>query len=645
MKKLLLILFILTLISLNGYSQIYLNWQRFTDGTAHLDDSAVAVDVEETATNVYIGGNIYNSETLSDIEIKNYDLNGNLVWKTGYASSYNDHLAEFLCDAAMTGIYGAGNSDNGSYLIGLLIKMDMKGNLLWSRTFTGGGNISFENIKVAPNGNIIVVGEMMLSLFLCDEIVACYDVNGNLLWSHTGTEQSGENEFNDLAIDGSGKIYASGYKYNGTNKDGYIAKYNANGKLLNSATINGAGNKDDEVKGISFFNGILYAATVGRGSDSYDEVTTTAYNPADFSVVWSKNYSSVNGDAGIIGPEINETTGDIILAGVQGNFTNGTSDYLALSYNGITGNLNWAKTTSRGSGYNNIATALTVDAAGNLLITGETNLAGAAVDMFTVEYDHLGNLLWTKVFNGAVNGDDYPTAIGADANGNIFVAGTSAQSTSSAAFLKQGKNNQDFALLKYSSKFICSVPTNLFSDSITSSFARLNWDVMPEAIKYKLQYRLVGGSWISMNVTNHNKIITGLASKTKYQWRVKTICSTNPSVSSDYSVIKSFYTLGSGFASSFYNAADEAAAAKQTGLHLFPNPATQMVNLQLNGISESNLEVKLNDVAGKELKHYQFATSSKTFNHQIDISSLSPGSYIIEIIGSKQKWSQVLIKQ
>jgi hypothetical protein len=136
---------------------------------------------------------------------------------------------------------------------------------------------------------------------------------------------------------------------------------------------------------------------------------------------------------------------------------------------------------------------------------------------------------------------------------------------------------------------------------------------MPEALKYKLQYRLVGGTWTSVNVTSNNKIITGLAPKTKYQWRVKTICSQNPAVSSDYSVTKSFYTLGTGFTSSFYNEADEATAAKQTGLQIFPNPGNQLVNLQLNAIGETDLQVKLYDLSGKELKHYQFAVSSKTF--------------------------------
>jgi hypothetical protein len=643
MKKLLLALVTLTLISLNGYTQEFLNWQRFTDGTAHFNDTIPYI--EATGTGVMVGGNIYNTGTLSDIVIKNYDLDGNLLWSGGFASPLNDHLAEFSCDEAMTSIYGAGNSDSGSYLIGLLIKMDMKGNLIWSKTFTGTGNIKFEDLKVAPNGNIIVVGELMLSSLECNGMIACYDANGKLLWSHIGNGQAGESEFNNLEIDSSGNIYASGYIYNGTNEDGYIAKYNATGKLLNSITINGAGNKDDEVKGLELMNGVLYAATVGRGAGLYDEATVTAYNPGTFSVIWTKNYSSLNGDINLAGMQCSELYGDIVLAGIIGPEITGTSDYLLLSYNATTGNMNWAKTISRGKGYNNIATALTVDVSGNLLVTGGSNLAGAAVDMFTVAYDHLGNLLWTKVFNGSVNGDDYPTAIDADASGNIFVGGTSAQPTSLTSFSNQGKNSLDLTLLKYSDKLVCHIPTGLFSNGITSSSAKLHWDAMPEALSYKVQYRLIGGAWISVNVISNNKIITGLAPKTKYQWRAKTICSNNPLSTSDYSVIKTFVTLASAFTGSSSSENEEAFVANQAGVQIFPNPCNQLVNLQLNAISETNLQVKLYDLSGKELKQYHFAVSSKTFNQQIDISSLAPGSYLVVISGTKQKWTQILIKQ
>lgn len=179
MKKLLLSLFTLCVIASSIHAQAYLNWQRFTDGSAHANDSAVALEVD--GNNIMVGGNVFNTGTLNDIEIKNYDLDGNLLWTGGYASPLNDHLAEFSCDASIPAIYGVGNSDNGSYLIGLLIKMDMNGNLLWSKNYSGSypGNTKFLDVKVAPNGNIIVVGECMLSLFLCDA-----STGSKQKWSH-----------------------------------------------------------------------------------------------------------------------------------------------------------------------------------------------------------------------------------------------------------------------------------------------------------------------------------------------------------------------------------------------------------------------------------------------------------------------------
>ena len=136
-----------------------------------------------------------------------------------------------------------------------------------------------------------------------------------------------------------------------------------------------------------------------------------------------------------------------------------------------------------------------------------------------------------------------------------------------------------------------------------------------------------------------------MTAKTKYQWRVKTVCSNNPAVSSGYSLTKTFTTLSGAFAGASFSNGDNSINAKQSGLLLFPNPATQRVNIQLNGISETNLQVKLFDLSGRELKHYLFTTTGKIFNQQIDVSTLAPGSYTVVIIGSKQKWSQLLIKQ
>ena len=92
MKKIVTTVILFSLFIVTAHAQqIFLNWQHFTDGTAHLDDSAITIQI--IGPDVLVGGTINNTATLNDAVIQKYDLDGNLVWKTSYASPLNDHLA------------------------------------------------------------------------------------------------------------------------------------------------------------------------------------------------------------------------------------------------------------------------------------------------------------------------------------------------------------------------------------------------------------------------------------------------------------------------------------------------------------------------------------------------------------------------
>jgi hypothetical protein len=649
MKKKITSILVFCLLINTAYSQVFsLNWQRFTDGTAHMNDSIVAIKAE--GAGVIVGGNIYNAGTLGDILIQSYDLSGNLLWSGAYASPLNDHLANFQCNEDINAMYAAGNSDNGSYLVGLLIKMDMNGKLLWSQTSGGTfpGNTSFADLKIAPNGNIIVVGKRVLSQILSDALIEAYDAQGKLLWSKTAGAKSGESRFNHLQIDEAGNIFTSGYFFNGIDQDGYVAKYDANGTLLNSITIKDADNKDDEVKSLGLMNNVLYAVTGNHRSGYADETIITAYNSADCAGIWETDWQSYTGTL-LLCDSLNI---NIVVLGLQRNPANGTSDYLALSYNASTGTQNWARTISGGTGYNNIATAMEIDATASLLITGQTNLPGMPTDYFTVEFDASGKLIDTQVFDGTASGDDIPYAICADKSGNIFVAGFSFNkqaalnnaSTTTGSKGNKSKPTNDFTVLKYSRIINCSIPTGLFSSDITNLSAIVHWDVMPAAIAYKVQYRSVGGTWISIStVTNYTKLAE-LSSNTKYQWKVNSICSSKPD-SSIFSSVQDFRTLAARTLSRGVINKDVATVTKQSQLQLFPTPATKTVTLQLLNNSDANLSVSVYDLSGRELKRYQFQSNAKIFNRQLDITALAPGSYIVVLTGSKLQWPQLLIKK
>jgi hypothetical protein len=69
--------------------------------------------------------------------------------------------------------------------------------------------------------------------------------------------------------------------------------------------------------------------------------------------------------------------------------------------------------------------AVAVDVSGNVLVTG-ASWNGSNFDYYTAKYAAVnGALLWEKRHNGPGNGDDYPSALAVDTNGNVLVTGVS----------------------------------------------------------------------------------------------------------------------------------------------------------------------------------------------------------------------------
>ncbi|MGB7061466.1 MAG: SBBP repeat-containing protein [Candidatus Zixiibacteriota bacterium] len=87
------------------------------------------------------------------------------------------------------------------------------------------------------------------------------------------------------------------------------------------------------------------------------------------------------------------------------------------------------------------ANAVEVDSSGNVYVTGYRTGIGSLFDYATIRYHPDGDSAWTRRYNGPGNGADVATAIGLDASGNVYVTGYSADSTGIA----------DFATLKYDS--------------------------------------------------------------------------------------------------------------------------------------------------------------------------------------------------
>ncbi len=155
-------------------------------------------------------------------------------------------------------------------------------------------------------------------------------------------------------------------------------------------------------------------------------------------------------------------------------------------------------------------------------------------------------------------------------------------------------------------------PTGLFADNITTSSAKLHWNLDVDATKYKIQYKNVGGSWTTINAIPNYKTISGLTPATNYQYKVKSICAGG--LQSAYSPVSTFTTLPLRFEN-----------PQDISFMLFPNPANDQLFLVSN--FEAN-ELTITDQLGNIVLHI----SNKDFwELSIPVSGLASGLYYIHV--------------
>src|SRR5436190_18336084 len=103
-----------------------------------------------------------------------------------------------------------------------------------------------------------------------------------------------------------------------------------------------------------------------------------------------------------------------ILSGTVNIFSQSFGQEWASRYNGTANSIDWAY-------------AIATDNSGNIYVTGYSTISGAGKDMLTIKYDASGSILWTRNYNGPVNGGDYSFSIAVASSGNVYVTGRSDQ--------------------------------------------------------------------------------------------------------------------------------------------------------------------------------------------------------------------------
>jgi hypothetical protein len=303
----------------------------------------------------------------------------------------------------------------------------------WVRRYTSGNDPEFAfayAIAVDDSGNVYVTGSSYGSNGLPDYATVKYSSSGHTLWvkRYNGPADNWDSA-RELALDASGNVYVTGDSYGSDYFDYVTIKYSPSGTQEWVARYNGPANTDDVPTALQVdASGDVYVTGYSLGSDTFYDYATIKYSPSGRQE-WVTRYNgpgNTKDRAWALGVD---PAGNVYVTGDSGEGSSNLSDYVTVKYN-PSGVQQWA---ARYSSLYDYATALAVDASGNVFVTGYSYGSGTYYDYATVRYSTKGRQQWVARYHGGVS-DDLAYALALDASGNVYVTGETVGSGSSADY-------------------------------------------------------------------------------------------------------------------------------------------------------------------------------------------------------------------
>ena len=241
-----------------------------------------------------------------------------------------------------------------------------------------------------------------------------------------------------LAVDASGNVYVTGFSEGiGSGGDYATVKYDSSGVQQWVGRYDGPGHGDDDAVALAVdASDNVYVTGFSLGLANNDDYATVKYNSSG-AQQWVARYDGAANDEDIATALAVDASGNVYVTG----YSLGTSnDYATVMYNS-SGVQQWVARYDGPANYDDAAYALALDASGNVFVTGYSVTSGTNYDFATVKYNSSGAQQWVARYDGPANGTDQPYALALDAYGNVYVTGMSFGSWP----------NADYATLKYSS--------------------------------------------------------------------------------------------------------------------------------------------------------------------------------------------------
>jgi hypothetical protein len=311
-----------------------------------------------------------------------------------------------------------------------------EGDVIWTRTYNGPANdwdFGY-GIAVDGTGNVYVTGSVTVSLEDEDIWGRKYNSEGDEVWTrtHNGTANPFDEGYG-IAVDGSGNVYITGCEDvigQGTNI--WVRKYNTEGDVVWTDTYNGTANQSDCGEGIAvdgsgnvYVTGSEYKSDTERSNIWVRKYDTNGYE------IWTSTYNGpANGDDYGQGIAV-DGNGNVYVTGCE--YVDGQNSNIWARKYDSDGNEIWTKTYNGSVNGDDIGCGIAVDGSGNVYVTGYEYVNGQDWNIWVRKYDSDGKELWTRTHNGTANSEDAGCDIALDGGGNVYVVGYEAD-------IKEGLN-------------------------------------------------------------------------------------------------------------------------------------------------------------------------------------------------------------
>jgi hypothetical protein len=394
-------------------AQIQQAWvARYNNGIANGTNQAVKIALDNTG-NIYVTGFSQNSlSNLGYVTLK-YAPTGKQLWASRYdATNYPTATPSGLVLDSSNNVVATGNA--------LTIKYDTNGSQLWTAPYDGAA------IAMDSGGNAIVTG------FGSGFNTVKISPSGTNLWSASYNQPLGPVSSQAVVVDGGSNVYVAGENtyicnYEGGQNVGcyvdlLIVKYDQDGNQLWTAENLRGSDYSVEVAGLALYNAsdIYVAPNTYTGPTSPDQTFSTYSYTTDGRVAWSA-FNPTDDVYSISHALAVDGAGNTFVIGQNANH------YPNMQYGtykiNADGSYIWTNLYPSSPTGMSVGTAIALDQADNVYVTGYSPGTNSINDIVTIKYDANGNQIWLQRYSSPGNGNAAGNAIAVDNNGNVYVTG------------------------------------------------------------------------------------------------------------------------------------------------------------------------------------------------------------------------------